>query len=75
MILSCEKNGEGSYDILTRSHGNFKDNVPRNSSTHMITVIDYSKSSPIIAIKCYDGILKTIPISSEYKQLSVSTLR
>ncbi len=75
MILSCETNGEGTYEILTKSHGNFKDTIPRSSSTHMITAIEYFKSSPVIAIKCYDGLLKTIPINNESKQLNVSTLR
>jgi hypothetical protein len=75
MILSCEKNGEGAYDILTKSHGNFKDTVSRSSSVNIITIVDYTKSSPLIAIKCYDGILKTIQLSSELKQLNVSTLR
>lgn len=73
MVLSCETHSEGSYDIVTRSHGNIKDTIPRASSTHMITVVDPSKH--LIAIKCYDGILKTFNINSDNKQLNVSTLR
>jgi hypothetical protein len=75
MVLSCEENNDGIYEILTRTHGNFKDSVPRNSSIRMITIVDSHRSNPLIAIKCYDGILKTIQITSEYKQLNVSTLR
>jgi hypothetical protein len=75
MILSCEYNSEGSCDIITKTHGSFKDAVPRNSSINTIVVIDSLKSSSLIVIKCYDGILKTIPISGDNKQLNVSTIR
>lgn len=75
MILSCEYNPDGSCDIITKTHGNFKDAVPRNSSVNTIVIIDSTKSSSMIAIKCYDGILKMIPISSDNKQLNVSTIR
>ena len=76
MILSFEYNPDGFCDVLTKIHGNFKDTVPRNSSINIITIVDSAKSNSIIAIKCYDGILKIIPVSgSESKQLNVSTIR
>jgi hypothetical protein len=77
MVLTCEKSADGnSYDIITRTHGNIKDTVSRNSSTHMITIVkNNEKGTPIVAIKCYDGILKIIPLNSESKQLNVTTLR
>jgi hypothetical protein len=73
MVLSCEHNSDGAYDIITRTHGNIKDIVPRNSSLQMITIVDSAKQ--LIAVKCYDGILKTIPINSDNKTLNTSTLR
>ena len=75
MILSCELSNEGVYDITTRIHGNFRDTVPRNATTSIITLVDSTKATSLIAIKCYDGILKTIPISHDQKQLTVSTIR
>ena len=77
MILTCELNADGlTYDIITKAHGNFKDTVPRQSSIHMITAVDSTtKSTPLIAIKCYDGILKTIQLFNDSKQLNVSTMR
>lgn len=75
MILSCEYNSDGTCDIITKTHGNFRDSVPRSSSINTIVIVDSVKSSSMIAIKCYDGILKTVPISSESKQLNVSTIR
>lgn len=75
MVLTCERNSDNTYDIVTRTHGSLKETIPRTSSTRMITVVDSSRPNPIVAIKCYDGLLKTIPISSEHKQLNVSTLR
>jgi DNA damage-binding protein 1 len=63
MLLSCEKNSEtGGFEITTQICGNFKENIPRSSSTQVITVLRQKtdKNPPIIAIKCYDGILKTV---------------
>ncbi len=75
MVLSFETSNDGiTYDI-TRTHGNFRDTIPRCSTTRMITCVDHSKSSPIIAIKCYDGLLKTIPVNSDSKQLNMATIR
>ncbi len=76
MILSFEYNADGFCDVQTKIHGSFKDTVPRNSSINTITIIDSFKTNPIIAIKCYDGIIKIIPImGSDSKQLNVSTIR
>jgi hypothetical protein len=76
MILSFEYNSDGFCDLITKTHGNFKDTVPRNSSINLITIVDSSKSTSLIAIKCYDGILKIIPITgSDSKQLNISTIR
>jgi hypothetical protein len=73
MILSCELNSDGVYDIITKSHGNIKDIIPRTSSTHTITIVD--STHQLVAIKCYDGLLKTISVHNDHKQLNVSTLR
>jgi hypothetical protein len=73
MVLSCELNDDGAYDIVTRTHGNVKDIVPRNSSIQMITIVDATRQ--LVAIKCYDGILKTLPINSDHKSLNTSSLR
>lgn len=73
MILACDLNSEGSIDIITKTHGNFKDTIPRNSSTQMMTVVD--SQNQLIAIKCYDGILKILDMNVESKQLNWSTLR
>lgn len=73
MILVCEPNADGSLTVETKSHGNFKDTIPRNSSTHMLTVVDAQHH--LIAVKCYDGILKLLDANSESKQLNLSTLR
>lgn len=77
MILSCEKNADGStYDVITRAHGDFKDVVPRVSTTSTITIVDPIRQ--LIAIKCYDGVLKLIPanmITGDNKTLNTSNLR
>lgn len=73
MILSCESQSEGTYNIITRSHGNIKDTIPRASSTQIITVVDQNKY--LIAIKCYDGILKLFNLSCDSKSLNVTTSR
>ena len=75
MILSCEYNSDGVCEVITKTHGSFKDAVPRNSSINTIVVVDSFKSSSLIVIKCYDGILKTIPVLSDSRQLNVSTIR
>ena len=74
MILSCENNADGSCDIITKTHGSFKDAVPRNSSINTIVLFDALKSSSVIVIKCYDGIIKTIPVADN-KQLNITTIR
>lgn len=73
MVLTCELNADGlTYDIITRAHGNFKNTIPRQSSIHMITAVDCTtKATPLIAIKCYDGVLKTIPLFHDSKQLDI----
>lgn len=73
MILACELNSDGGLDVITKTHGNFKDTIPRNSGTQMLTVVD--SQHQLIAIKCYDGILKVLDTSCESKQLNLSTLR
>lgn len=73
MILACEPNADGSLDVITRTHGNFQDTIPRNSNTQMLTVVDLQNQ--LIAVKCYDGILKLLDTSCESKQLNLSTLR
>lgn len=73
MVLSCETNEDGTYDILTRAHGNLKESVTRVSQTRVICSID--PLSSIIAVKAYDGIIKMIPIGNECKQLNVCTMR
>ena len=73
MILSCDTNNDGSYEIVTRAHGNLKEQVSRTSQTRLICSID--QFSTLIAVKEYDGIIKFIPISNECKQLNVQTLR
>lgn len=76
MILSYDYNENGSCDVQTISEGSFKDTVPRNSSLNVITIVDSSKPTSIIAIKCYDGILKIIPVSGrDTKKINVSTIR
>jgi len=76
MILSFDNNTSDFCEVRTQSHGSFKDTVPRNSSLNVITIVDSNKSSSIIAIKCYDGILKIIPAAgNDAKQLNVSTIR
>lgn len=73
MILTCELKSDGSLEVITKTHGNFKDNIQRTSSTHMITVVD--QANQLIGIKCYDGILKLLDISTENtKHLNLSTL-
>lgn len=74
MVLSFETTTDGITYETTRVHGNFRDTIPRCSTTRMITCVDQSKSAPLIAIKCYDGLLKTMLISSELK-LAISTIR
>ena len=76
MVLSLEYNADGFCDVITKIHGNFKDSVPRNSSLNVITIVESSKSSSVIAIKCYDGILKIIPVTNgDNKALNISTIR
>lgn len=76
MVLSFDYDQDGFCEVITKLHGNFKDTVPRNSSQNIITIVDTTKSTSIIAIKCYDGILKVIPVSvSDSKPLNVSTIR
>ena len=76
MILSFEFSDCGLCEVKTQSQGSFKDTVPRSASLNMLTIVDSLKSTSIIAIKCYDGILKIIPASgSDAKQLNVSTIR
>lgn len=73
MVLSFDLNSNGFLEVITKSLGSVKDPIPRQSATHMITVVDESRN--IVAIKCYDGILKTLNLNSEHKQLSLSNLR
>ena len=87
MVISCDMSsrvvsaaaaatdGAPVCEVVTRTFGNFKDAIPRNSSTHMICIVDSSRPAPLVAIKCYDGILKLIPINSDSKQLSISSIR
>jgi hypothetical protein len=73
MVLSCETNDDGTYEIVTRAHGNLKEQVSRASQTRVICAVD--PYSTLIAVKSYDGIIKMIPIGNECKQLNVQTLR
>ena len=73
MVLSCDTNEDGTYEIVTRAHGNLKEQVSRTSQPRVICAID--SLSSLIAVKSYDGIIKMIPIGNECKQLNVSTLR
>jgi DNA damage-binding protein 1 len=73
MILSCETNSDGSLEVITKMHGNFKETIPRNSVTHMLTVVDLPNQ--LIAVKCYDGLLKILDMSTDSKQLNLSTIR
>lgn len=65
MILACEPvtsaaSGADStmFEIKTKKRGNFKDTIPRGSSTSMLTVVDIEHQ--LVVIKCYDGILKLV---------------
>ena len=78
MILSFNYNSDGFCEVVTKIHGSLKDAVPRSNSLNIITIVDSTKTSSIIAIKCYDGILKIIPITAnmnDSKQLNISTIR
>ncbi|CAF0930077.1 unnamed protein product [Brachionus calyciflorus] len=73
IVLTCEMNQNGTLEVVTKSHGCVKDTIPRQSSTHMITIVDNTRN--LVAIKCYDGILKTFSLNSDNKQLNLSSLR
>ncbi len=75
MVLACEvnTNSSHSYDIITRVHGNLKDTVSRPAQMHYICSVD--PTSSLIAVKCYDAVLKLIPITADSKQLNVTTTR
>ena len=73
-LMKCDMK---SYEIVTRAHGNLKEQVSRTrnqtNQTRLSCSID--QFSTLIAVKEYDGIIKFIPISNECKQLNVQTLR
>ncbi len=76
MILSCESNqntDHHSYELQTKVHGNLKDTVSRPAQINYICSID--PTSSLVAVKCYDAVLKLITISADSKQLNVTTTR
>lgn len=73
MVLSCETNDDGTYEIITKSHGNLKETVSRASNYGFLCSIE--PRSSFVSVKCYDGIIKFISFGNEGKQLNFTTMR
>lgn len=74
MVLACELDASsGTIELKTKARGGFKDTIPRGSCTSMLTVVD--PEHQLIAIKCYDGILKLLDTRETKSELKLETLR
>jgi DNA damage-binding protein 1 len=55
-ILECVRDGNDSFEVITRAHGNVADQISRPSETGSIGMID--PNCKMIGLRLYDGLFK-----------------
>jgi len=57
-ILECVRDGNDSFEVITRAHGNVADQISRPSETGSIGMID--PNCKMIGLRLYDGLFKVL---------------